>query len=457
MLTPLPDFIPTAVSDLLAPFKTVFIDTTLTHATSLLCGSILACGRRTVTAALRVMGLATKKNFSKYHRVFSRAVWSPFGAARLLLGQLVDFFVPADARITIIMDSTLEKRWGPKVPYKGFFRDAVASTVKKVIVSPGIQWLCACVSVNVPWCTRRWALPFLAVPVRSKKCCEKTKKGYVGTLGWACSIIGRLRRWLPGRKLELSVDGGFGSAELVLRCQSFAEPVRLICRCRMDARLYDWPEPQHKGKRGPKPKKGKRQAKPEERLHDPNTRWQNVCVRWYDGKDKKLEVATGKALWHTPSQEPAPVRWLLVRCPDDPRFEPGVFLCSEIDADPKEILMSVIARWAIEVTFEETRAHLGWGTQRHFCARAVGRITPCLLGEFSMVACLAKQLGPDAVSVRKAAWYDKTEPTFSDVLAAVRAHLWDAEKYINSPKSNEMCLIPRGLLQRLSETVCYAA
>jgi len=42
----------------------------------LVMGAILAPGKRTVSAILRVMGLHEQPHFQNYYRVLSRAVWS---------------------------------------------------------------------------------------------------------------------------------------------------------------------------------------------------------------------------------------------------------------------------------------------------------------------------------------------------------------------------------------------
>jgi len=83
----------------------------------------------------------------------------------------------------------------------------------------------------------------------------------------------------------------------------------------------------------------------------------------------------------------------------------------------------VICDCAIEVTFEEARAHLGLETQRQWSTPAIARTTPCLLGLFSLVALMAHALHPTHLPTRQSAWYPKAEPTFVDALAAVRRHL----------------------------------
>lgn len=88
----------------------------------LLVGAILAPGRRTVTSALRVMGLSQTPHFQNYHRVLNRAHWSPRKAAQLLLHLLVATFVP-EGPILIGGDETLERRQGAKIAKKGIYQE----------------------------------------------------------------------------------------------------------------------------------------------------------------------------------------------------------------------------------------------------------------------------------------------------------------------------------------------
>ena len=55
----------------------------------------------------------------------------------------------------------------------------------------------------------------------------------------------------------------------------------------------------------------------------------------------------------------------------------------------------VICDCAIEVTFEEGRAHLGIETQRQWSDRAIERSTPLLFGLYSLVTLFGRALHPD--------------------------------------------------------------
>jgi hypothetical protein len=67
-------------------------------------------------------------------------------------------------------------------------------------------------------------------------------------------------------------------------------------------------------------------------------------------------------------------------------------LCTDLAADPLDILRWFVRRWSIEVTFAEVRRHLGVETQRQWSDPAIARTTPALLGLFSLVALWADDL-----------------------------------------------------------------
>lgn len=124
----------TEIVPVLMHFAPVFSGRGWAQAVVLVVGAILAPEKRTVTAALRVMGLADEKQFGKYHRVLSRAVWSSLALSRILLGLLVRLLLSVDSPLPIVIDETLERRQGAKIRAKGVFRDAVRSTKERVVL-----------------------------------------------------------------------------------------------------------------------------------------------------------------------------------------------------------------------------------------------------------------------------------------------------------------------------------
>jgi hypothetical protein len=191
-------------------------------------------------------------------------------------------------------------------------------------------------------------------------------------------------------------------------------------------------------------------------LTDGQTAWEKKQVLWYGGKPRWVEIATGTALWYTPSFAPLPLRWVLVRSPLN-EFKPCALFCTEQQARAWEILRWFILRWNVEVTFEEVRAHLGFETQRQWSDLAIARTTPVLLGLFSLVTLLAHRLtDPHPFPVRQAAWYHKAEPTYADAIALVRRHLWTSMKFTHSAAPRAVHLIPSALFDGLLDAVCYA-
>jgi DDE superfamily endonuclease len=456
MLTPSPKIL-----QLLSTFAVGMTAPTFAKALVLIYGAILAPGRRTITAALRVQGLEGESNFGKYHRVLNQAPWSAMVMSRLLLGLLVVSFVPEGWPLLVLIDETLERRQGKKIGYKGWFRDAVRSTATKVAVSLGIRWCCLCLLVSVPWSRRPWALPFLVVPVLSEKTATRLGKPHRSGVSWAACLVRKLRTWYPDREIILVGDGEYAAVDLVATCQQ--RRVTQVARLRLDAGLYDMPAPQPARKRGPKPKKGARQLSLRQRLADPHTAWQRARVSWYGNQVRDVEWVSEVSLWYTPGHDPVRLRWVLVRYEEEePRTgrkksHVAVFFCTDTAVSATQVLAWFVGRWNIEVTFEETRAHLGFETQRQWSPRAIGRTTPCLLGLFSLVVLMAKILYPHSLPVRQHAWYSKEEATFSDTLAAVRAHLWGGMNYTISSQYPQTCLIPIALWDRVQQVLCYAA
>ena len=80
------DFVAAAkLATWMQPFSESFTTPTWQHVLVLIVGAILAPGRRTVAAALRVTGLDQDTHFTNYHRVLNRNRWRSRALARRLL------------------------------------------------------------------------------------------------------------------------------------------------------------------------------------------------------------------------------------------------------------------------------------------------------------------------------------------------------------------------------------
>src|SRR5256714_14651748 len=81
----------------------------------LVVGAILATGKRTVSAVLRVMGLSQERKYAQYHQVLSRAVWSGWEASAILLGLLLQTFSCAGEALVFGIDETIDRRRGEQI------------------------------------------------------------------------------------------------------------------------------------------------------------------------------------------------------------------------------------------------------------------------------------------------------------------------------------------------------
>jgi hypothetical protein len=385
--------LPTPIIQVLQHFRPAFTRPTWDKALVLVVGIILARGRRTVTAALKQMGLHNDADFALFHQVLNRASWSCLTLSRLLLQLLVGSFVEVGGTLQIVIDETLERRWGRKISKRGHYRDNLQSSKEQSVSTSGLRWVVMMLVVRVPWTTREWALPFFSVLVTTPQVSEQLGKPHKTIAQIAAQMVIAVRRWLPNIPITVVEDSAYSVVELGLCCAK--HNVTLIAPLRFDARLYAPAPPRKKGTNGRPPVKGVELPKLHEVLDDPETEWQSMKVKWYDGTGQVVELASGTGVWYRIGLPVLRVRWVLARDPEGKRASKAYF-CTNQSLSAAEVVSSFIRRWAIEVTFEESRAHLGVETQRQWSDLAIERSTPCLLGMFSLVALFGKAVHPAA-------------------------------------------------------------
>ena len=148
------------------------------------------------------------------------------------------------------------------------------------------------------------------------------------------------------------------------------------------------------------------------------------------------------------------MRWILFR--DPASTDPQAFFSTDITLEPAEIIALYVRRWQIEATFAETRAHLGLEAQRRWTAKGKARTTPALLGLYSIIWLWACHLLATKSTPYSAAWYRKTNLTFSDAIGAARVQLWVGDINQHSPPHPEPHYIPTSRLKRMAQALCFA-
>lgn len=448
--------LPAELLPLIVEFEPLFSKPVWEHAKALLVGAILAPGKRTVTACLRVMGLSQERCFTNYHRVLNRARWSALEASRILLRLLVATFA-SRGELVLGLDDTIERRRGDQIKARGIYRDPVRSSHSHFVKASGLRWLCCMLLVKISWAESIWGLPFLTALCPSERYHAQRGRRHQSLIERAWQIIQLVRRWLPDRKLVFVGDGSFAVLDL-LSCVSSMPDTSLITRLRMDAELWD-PAPERKPGQNGRPRvKGARRPSPQQCLDDPEKQWKKLKVEhWYGGGKRRVEIYTETCVWYKSGHEPVLIRWVLVRDPQG-EFDPQAFVSTNPGHTPLQILTWFVRRWRMEVTFEEARAHLGIETQRQWSDLAIARTTPALFGLFSIVTLMANQSAKSQkMPVRTAAWYKKELPAFADAIALVRRCLWSGCHFSTSSQSRDVLKVPRSLLERLTDAVSYAA
>lgn len=426
------------LTKLLLLFRPLFSASVWRTAMVLLTGAILAPGKRTVSAVLRVMGLAHHSNYQCYHRVLNRAVWSSRQASFILLRHLIGVFVPTGSLI-MGLDDTIERRWGKRIEARGIYRDPVRSSDSHFVKTSGLRWLSLMLLVPIPWAQKVWALPFLTVLAPSQRYHQTHHRRHKQLTHWARQMLKQVRRWLPNRVIVVVADSSFATFEFLWVLSQLSMPVHVVTRLRLDAQLFQPAPPRRPKQRGRPRKVGQRLAGLPSRLNAPKMPWQRVVMTdWYGQGAYELEITSATAVWDKTGMPAVPIRWVLIR---DPRgqFAPQALLSTDLKARPEEILQWFRQRWQVEVTFEEVRAHLGVETQRQWSANAILRTTPALLALFSIVTVLAHYYHQRVpFPMTQTAWYKKSLPTFADALALVRQQLWHLQTFQTSDADTEM-------------------
>lgn len=231
--------------------------------------------------------------------------------------------MPKGACVNLVIDETLERRWGSKISKRGHYRDSALSSKERSVSSPGLRWIVVAVVVTLPWTKQRWALPFLCVLATTPEVSERLGKRHKTIGMWAHQIISLVRRWLPDREIKLMGDTAYSVLELGLHAHH--QQVTLITTGRLDAGLHE-PPPERTRQTSGRPRvKGARLPALEEVLISSETVWQKLTLAWYGQGERVMDVCTGTALWYRSGCDPLPIRWVLTRDPAGkrPRHPPS--------------------------------------------------------------------------------------------------------------------------------------
>lgn len=442
---------PKAAQPLVTSFSIAFSESTFQRAMTLMVGAILTMGRRTVTGVLWTVRSIAPGHFSSYHRVFSRASWSLWPLGKVLASAVLAW-IPHEQPVVVAADDTVAQHRGPKVYGKAKHRDGVRSSHSLTVWKWGHKWVVLAIIVQFPFTSRRWALPVLCALYRSQPQNRAEGRRHKTPTQLARQLMAGLIHWFPQRKFLFVGDGGFGSHELARFFARHPHRATLVSRCHRDAALYATPtrnkigRPRIKGKKLPSPRQTVQRRQ----------RGRHATVTWYGGSTRRVELISDTGQWYRIGQGLVPMRWVHVRDTEGTHRDDWIY-STDPKLAPKQIVSFFTGRWPIETTFQEVREHLGFETTRQHSEKSVLRAGPCLLGLFSVVCLIyAEHVKRVEAPVRQTPWYTKSEPTFSDALAAVRRLLWEQTVFKQTRLHRGFQKLPRSLRSTLLEIVSRA-
>jgi len=445
--------LPSAAEPLFMSFSIAFTQPTFQRILLLLVGAILTRGRRTVAAVYDTVRPVINGHVSTYHRVFSRASWSLWPLGKVLATAALRW-IPADEPVLVPMDDTTAQHRGKHVYGKGCHHDAVRSARKHVVFRWGHRWVVLAIAVKFPFTARRWALPVLCALYRPEELNRAEGRRHKPAPLLARQMMAVLIHWFPQRKFVFLGDGGYASHELARFCHRHRRHATLVSRFRGDACLYLPPSGAIR-RRGRRRIKGRKLPQPQAMVA--RRKLTAATVSWYGGGRRRVRFASDTGQWYKSGHGLVPIRWVFVRDVTGTHRD-DYFYSTAPNLKPAQIISWFTARWPIETTFQEVRAHLGFETTRQHVKTSVLRTAPCLLGLFSAVCLIfAEHARRHRIKIRSTAWYPKSEPTFSDALAAVRQLFWQNTVFAQASNHKGFQNIPPQLQNLLLDYLCHAA
>jgi len=399
--------LPISLRRLLDAFAVCFTRPTFEVFQAMVIGLVAQTGQRTVCGMLTGAGLATSWSHHRAHRFFSTARWQIDQIGLTVFGLVLTHLVADGADLHLAVDDTAHRRRGKKVHGVGWIHDGSAPSRNKLAF--GHRWVVVGIIVRPSFLSRPLCLPVL--------CRRWRGKGTASTVDLAVQMVTTIAGRVPGRRVHVVADAAYHGNAL----RDLPTTVTWTTRLPRNAVLYQR-APAPTGKRGRPRRKGDRIGTPAQAAA--NAVFQTVTVARY-GRSDTVNIAVLDCLWYGVFG-PQPVRLVLVH---DRETGPMLALITtDLCVTAADLVTRYAARWAIEVTFFDTRQTLGVGQARNRTAQAVNRTWAFGMYVYTIVvlwyALHGHQSGIVADRRIHAPWYlSKTDPSFTDMLTALRRTL----------------------------------
>jgi hypothetical protein len=412
-------------------------------ASRLFLGWVMCLGRHTLTRTAqsahpdvvpdhsRPHGLDTSFNF------FARSAWTP-GALAHHVGVLILTHLSFVGRITLLVDDTLAHKRGKCVWGMGWWRDAVASTQKRVATASGHNWVVLAIAYRLPGTDT----PILALPLLARL--HRPGKDQPGCAGLAKQMLAEVLGWFPDRTFTLVGDGAYACKELL---SDLDGRVAFVGRLRGDAAVYDPHVPKaKKGRRGAKAKRGPRLPKPREAAAKADRKrtgvgawvWRPVDVTVY-GRRRSVWVVDYEAVWPWVLGSRA-VRVWVVRDPEG-RMKDCYLFTTDREADASWVVTQFAWRWSVEVLFRASKQVMDIEAPQHWCRGSVEKVAPWVWSMQSVLMVWYLTVGqksPEALSLREVMGEWDSQWSLRHMLRVLRRATLDATIQPNSAAAPEL-------------------
>jgi len=401
---------------LLAPFSVCFNEPVFATFQVMVAAWVVCLGRRTISRVWQTTGRAGSEDHSKAYRLFNQAVWNWDDLARVMLLELLGDLIPGSS-VWLVVDDTLCHKRGAKVAFGGIFLDAVSSSTKHKVFRFGVNWVTLGVVVQLPFRKDRFFCVNLLWRVYSKKVKglpHQTKSQL------ARRMVELVATWLPQRTLYVVADSAYVGKHLL---RGLPQHVHAIGPIHPKASLTCPLPPGYQGRR----KVGEAlSAKPKGMMDDPAFGdCDELVLALPNGERKGLLVKVFKGLCWYPVAGQREVQLVLLRDPEG-KWRDEMLLSTNLRLSAQEVVLGYLRRWSVEVCYWESKELLGLHEPQVRTAEAVSRAHAMAWFVGGLVLGWYARHGHDAEQARwDRPWYEpQAEPTFAQMLATMRLHLW---------------------------------
>jgi hypothetical protein len=333
-------------------------------------GAVLARGRRTVTTWIRAVRLSDQ--FRPCYTAVAAAGRRADRTARRLLTEVVGPMIADAGRLTLALDDTPTRRYGPHVEGAGVHHNPAPGPAGSPYVYGHVFVVLGLLVTHPAW--GAIALPLLArLYVRKKDLpgiAPKHRPAFRTKLELAVELLRWAKPWLGllRRPIWVVADGAYAKKDFLRPAMSLGMTV--VSRLRKDAALRTLPGPRPAGKRGRPRTYGEGRVDLAKRAGQ-RRGWSTGTFDLY-GEEAVKRYKTFLATWRPAG---GVIRVVLV---DEPAGWRAYF-CTDPSASVADILTAVADRFSLEIAFRDCKEIVGAGQQQvRFVWASVGSFHVCL-------------------------------------------------------------------------------